>query len=517
MASRTVEVTIRRVVGSGVLALLLTLSLGTLAMVALRAEGYGGLRAGDWAAVRFTVWQALLSAGISVICAVPIARALARRSFPGRSMLVTLLGAPFILPVIVGVLGLIAVFGRSGWINDGLTLLGLPNVSIYGAGGVILAHVFFNLPLATRLILQGWLSVPPGQFRLAASLGADGFALHRLIEWPMLKRSLPGAFLLIFLLCLTSFTVALAVGGGPRATTIELAVYQAFRFDFDIGKAATLGLIQIAICVCVAALAFLVPLPRVQGGSDVGVVPTWSRPSPLDWAWIGLGAAFLLVPLGAIVLSGLPGLWGLPSSIWSALWTSVWVAVLSALLCAAMALGLALMVARSADGVRKLAEGIGVLGLATSPLVIGTGLFLMIFPFARPMDFALVVTLTVNAVMSLPFALRVLAPAVAQVYSDHDRLRQSIGMPQGTWARYVVLPAVRRPLGFAMGLAAALSMGDLGVITLFADPAVETLPLALYRLMGAYRMDDAAGAALILVGFSLLLFWMFDRGGRGRA
>ncbi|MEO0357409.1 MAG: thiamine/thiamine pyrophosphate ABC transporter permease ThiP, partial [Pseudomonadota bacterium] len=364
---------------------------------------------------------------------------------------------------------------------------------------------------------QGWLSIPPTQFRLVASLGASHIGLQRLIEWPMLKRTLPGAFLLIFLLCLTSFTVALAVGGGPKATTIELAVYQAFRFDFNIGKAATLGLIQIGICIAAAALTFLVPLPRVDGGSTVGVVQTWSTPSPLDWVWIGLGAAFLLVPLGAVIIAGVPGLWALPSAIWPALWTSLWVAVASTFLCAGMAMGLALMVARSADGVRKLAEGIGVLGLATSPLVIATGLFLMIFPFARPMDWALVVTLAVNAVMSLPFALRVLAPAVAQTYADHDRLRHSVGMPQGTWMMRVVLPAVRRPLGFAMGLAAALSMGDLGVITLFADPSIETLPLAMYRLMGAYRMGDAAGAALVLVSASLVLFYAFDRGGRGHA
>jgi len=81
----------------------------------------------------------------------------------------------------------------------------------------------------------------------------------------------------------------------------------------------------------------------------------------------------------------------------------------------------------------------------------------------------------------------------------------------------IILPRIRRPLGFAAGLAAALSMGDLGVIALFAGEAEETLPLAMYRLMGAYRMDAAAGAALLLLAISLLLFWMCDQGGRAHA
>lgn len=73
------------------------LTLGTLVAVAWRAEGgAGGFGPADWAAIRFTLWQAALSAALSVALAVPVARALARRSFPpGRGgILITLLGAP---------------------------------------------------------------------------------------------------------------------------------------------------------------------------------------------------------------------------------------------------------------------------------------------------------------------------------------------------------------------------------------------------------------------------------------
>ena len=91
------------------------------------------------------------------------------------------------------------------------------------------------------------------------------------------------------------------------------------------------------------------------------------------------------------------------------------------------------------------------------------------------------------------------------------------GVGRGIWLARVVGPRLRRPIGVSAGLAAALSMGDLGVIALFADPDLQTLPLMLYRLMGAYRMDQAAATAVVLVVQSLFLFWMFDRGGRGHA
>ena len=90
------------------------LVIGPVTAVILRAEAFSGFTPADWQALRFTLLQATLSAALSVAFAIPLARALARRSFPGRGALVALLGAPFILPVIVAVLGLIAVFGQSG-------------------------------------------------------------------------------------------------------------------------------------------------------------------------------------------------------------------------------------------------------------------------------------------------------------------------------------------------------------------------------------------------------------------
>ena len=162
-------------------------------------------------------------------------------------------------------------------------------------------------------------------------------------------------------------------------------------------------------------------------------------------------------------------------------------------------------------------EAAGMLPLATSALVTGTGLFLILRPLASPAALALPVTVAVNAVMALPFALRSLTPPARDLEAGYGRLAQSLGLTGLARLRLLTLPRLRRPLGFAAGLTAALSMGDLGVIALFADSDRATLPLELYRLMGAYRMEDAAGAAVLLLALSLAAFWLLDRGGRADA
>lgn len=506
-----------RVAGWLSLTLILFLTFGTLAAVMREAGGLSALQPGDVAAIRFTLLQALASALLSCLLAIPVARALARRRFMGRGMLVTLLGAPFLLPVIVAVLGLIAVFGRAGVVNRGLEALGLPPVTIYGPQGVILAHVFFNLPLASRLLLQGWQAIPAERFRLAASLGFTSRDIGRHLERPMLRERLPGAFLAVFLVCLTSFAVALTLGGGPRATTVELAIYQAFGFDFDLGRAALLALVQFAVSASAALVAAWVTAPTALAGGGLDrPAERWDASgafrTTLDACVIGAAALFLLLPLALLILQGAPGVTTLPAAVYAAAGRSLVVALLSAGLTLVLALSLALMAARGRAG--RIMEAAGVLPLASSSLVMGTGLFILINPLADPSGVALPVTAVVNAVMALPFAFRILLPAVREEAVRFGRLADSLGMTGLTRLRLVTLPRLRGPLGFAAGLAAALSMGDLGVVALFARADEATLPLQIYRLMGAYRMEDAAGAALLLLILSFALFWIIDRAGR---
>ncbi len=495
--------------------LLLALLAAPLVAVAMRASGFM-LSASDVAAVRFSLLQAALSSVFSTILAIPVARALARQRFVGRGVLITLMGAPFLLPAIVAVLGLLAVFGRSGLLNDLGAMLGLPRPSIYGLHGVVLAHVFLNMPLAVRMILQGWQAIPAERFRLAQALGFGPAEMARHLERPMLRAVLPGAALVIFAICLTSFAVVLTLGGGPRATTVELAIYQAVRFDFDLGRAASLALVQFAICALAAGLAWRLARPAGFGaGLDrhFGQLPTsgWRKHS--DAAVIGLAALFLLVPLGAVIWRGLLGLGEMPASVWGAAARSVLVASVSTMITVPAALMMAVAVAGRARGM-ALIETAAILPLATSGLVLGTGLFLIVQPFAQPVALALPVTIVVNVALSLPYLYRLLLPEARALVADYGRLADSLGLTGLSRWRWLILPRLARPLGFGAGIAAALSMGDLGVIALFADERSTTLPLMIRQLMGSYQMGAAAGAALVLVALSFAMFWVCDRGGR---
>ncbi len=122
--------------------------------------------------VRFSFWQAFLSALLSVVPAIFLARALYRRRFPGRLALLRLCAMTLILPVLVAVFGILSVYGRQGWLASLCQSLGLEwTFSPYGLQGILLAHVFFNLPMASRLLLQALDRFPANNVSLPPSLG----------------------------------------------------------------------------------------------------------------------------------------------------------------------------------------------------------------------------------------------------------------------------------------------------------------------------------------------------------
>ena len=436
----------------------------------------------------FTLVQAGLSTGLSLALALPVARALARRAFFGRGVVIRLLALPLALPAIVAVLGIVGAFG--GVFN------------LYGLTGILLAHVFFNFPLATRMILSRLASIPPESFRLGTQLGFRDRDIWTRIEWPQIRAALPGIAVLVFLLCAASFTVVLTLGGGPAATTLEVAIYQSLRFDFDPPRAVSLALVQLGLCAGLALLAHRFGGEVQSWVSLRKASPRQAGPSRLvDALVIAVGLGLLLPPIVAVVMSGAAHM-EFGGDVARATLTSLAIGIASACitlpLCWALAHG----------GAPKLSALAIVAGLIMPPAVLATGWFLLFNSYNLPAP-ALVIAMSV--LMALPFTYNTLAPAIASAAQQHDRLCLGLGISGFTRFRLIDLPALRKPLGLGLVLAVIVSLGDLTAITFFGSQDFVTLPALIYRQMGSYRIEGAAGTALILALFTFALMTLAER------
>ena len=481
----------------------------------------------------FSFYQALLSTGIALVTAIPLSLALSRRArFPGRRLLITLFSLSLIIPTVVAVFGIVAVYGRTGWLVQVLDLTGIESrIELYGLTGILLAHVFYNMPLATRVFLQSLESVPDSTWRLSAQLGLRLRDRFLFIEWPAIRHQFLGVALLVFSLCFASFAIVMTLGGGPASTTIEVAIYQAIRFDFDISLAVSLALIQISICIALMVLLATRPNQSTVQLTAVGQSQRYQREGricrSIDIAVIALAFLFIIMPLLALFLAGInPALIKvlLHANTLKAAINTMIVALASGVLSVLLAYCLLLTarqlhVRMGRSGVGRALEMSGLAILVVPPVVLGTGLFILLRPYADVFSLALLLVVLVNALMGLPFVLRVLSTPMMENARNHDTLCASLAIDGFNRLRLIDWPTLRKPLGLSLALASTLSAGDFTVIALFGSERVQTLPLLLYQRMGTYRMQDAAGTALLLLVVCLTLFWVLDRvvGGRDAA
>lgn len=474
-------------------------------------------------ATMFTLWQAGLSTLLSIVPAIALARALHRHPhFAGRALLLRLFALPLALPPLIAALGILALLGRGGVAAPALGwLTGERWPGIYGLEGILIAHVFFNLPLAARFFLEALNAVPADQWRNARQLGFSPLAMFRLVEWPAMRAALPGAALTVFLLCATSFTLVLVLGGGPQATTLEVAVYQALRFDFDPARASVLALMQLAIAAAVAMLVMRLGISFEAGGA-AAASGSGERASRMETsanaALITLAALFVAAPVLAVLWRGMGADLidlALEDVVRRAALTSMMIAIASASLSMVVA---SVLLSAGRGGFASRIASLSALSLAVSPVVLGAGWFLAVRLAADPFAAAPFAIVLANALMALPFILRMLAPAWTASRQRHDRLAASLGLNGFGRFRIVEGRALARTLFAAFALAALLSLGDLGVIALFGSDAVQTLPGLLHARLGSYRTDDAAGLAFLLTIGCLALLWAAERlqGGSSR-
>src|SRR5205823_10062507 len=121
----------------------------------------------------------------------PAAYLLARRRFPGRGVVLTLIELPLVLPPAVAGIGLLAAFGRAGLLGDELDVLGLQIPFTQTA--VVLAVAFVESPFYVRGAVAAFEAVDSSLLDAARTLGASPARVFARIALPLAAGGLGAA------------------------------------------------------------------------------------------------------------------------------------------------------------------------------------------------------------------------------------------------------------------------------------------------------------------------------------
>jgi molybdate transport system permease protein len=195
----------------------------------------------------------LIAQALILAFGTPAAYLLATRRFIGRSVLITLVELPLVLPPAVAGLGLLAAFGRTGLLHTSFP---------FTQTAVVLAVAFVASPLYVRAALAAFEAVDANIVAASRTLGAGPVRTFFRVVAPLARGGLVAGGALAFARGLGEFGATIMFAGSLRGVTqtLPLAVYAEFDVNFDVALAVS----ALLVLVSAALLITLKWLPSIS-------------------------------------------------------------------------------------------------------------------------------------------------------------------------------------------------------------------------------------------------------------
>src|SRR5215208_2616100 len=201
----------------------------------------------------FTVAAAGAATLLMLVPGIAIAWLLARRRFPGKAIVETLVSLPLVMPPVATGLLLLWLFGRRGPLGRLLESLGIEVV--FTPKAVVIAMAVMGLPLLVRTARTGFEQVTLRYEQIAETLGAGPWRVFSTVTLPLASRNILAGALLGFSRALGEFGATIVVAGSipGRTRTLAVGIYSFAETGQD-RQAAVLLVISVSIAF-VAVLA----------------------------------------------------------------------------------------------------------------------------------------------------------------------------------------------------------------------------------------------------------------------
>jgi iron(III) transport system permease protein len=479
-------------------------------------------RPGEWRALWASIWISVASVALAAVIGVPLAFLFEWLEFPGRKVLGSLIALPAVLPPFVGVIAFLFLYGESGFVARAVQrLFGLERAPwrLQGAGAILLVHAYSMYVYFYLFTRAGLAKLDASMLEAAHALGAGPWRTLGRVTLPLLRPSLAGAALLVFMTALGSFSAPYVFGGGFRVMTTQIV---ATKLNGEL----PLAMVETVALALVAVLG-LVLLRRTEGDDILtalgkGTAPRRRpirRPSvrtlatAAGWALavllllphVTLGLVSL-VPYSSWTTEALPPvlslvnyqrLFGEPERL-RPLTNSLWMAAASTLGALALALAAGALVGKRRPGrFRGPIEGLVALPWALPGTVFAIAL-LTTFSVYSPVTLRWVLAGTV-ALLPLAYLVRnlpVTGRAVLAGYRQLDPVLEeaAASLGAGYWAtfRRVTLPLLKPALAAGGSLAFVTALGDF--VTSVVLYTYDNRPISI-EIMSSLRLSELGVAA----------------------
>lgn len=201
------------------------------------------METGEWHLVWFTVWVSFLSTLLIFPFGLAVSWLLARRQWPGKSLLETAISLPLVMPPVATGLILLKLLGRHGPLG-GFLHNHFDFDIVFTWRAVLVALCVMSFPLFVLFARVAFEEVNPRLEQIARTLGAGNLRVFFTVTLPLASRGIVGGMLLAFARALGEFGATIMVAGNipGRTSTLSLAIFQSVQLGHDSTAFRLLGI-----------------------------------------------------------------------------------------------------------------------------------------------------------------------------------------------------------------------------------------------------------------------------------
>ena len=204
------------------------------------------------AAIRLTLLVTAIAVPLNLVFGVAAAWAIAKFTFPGKRLLVTLIDAPFTVSPVIAGMSIVLLLGAHGWLGPWLTSHGIRIV--FAWPGIVLATVFVTVPFVARELIPLMEEHGTEAEEAAVVLGARGWQVFRRITLPNIRWALLYGVMLCSARAMGEFGAVSVVSGHIRGLTNTMPLhveilYNEYQFAASFAVASLLALLALVTLV----------------------------------------------------------------------------------------------------------------------------------------------------------------------------------------------------------------------------------------------------------------------------
>ena len=191
-------------------------------------------------AIRLTVTIASIAVPANMVFGLAASWAITKFSFPGRSLLITLIDLPFSVSPVVSGLIYALVFGMQGYLGPWLRAHDIH--ILFAVPGIVLATIFVTFPFIARELIPLMQAQGRQEEEAAVVLGASGWQTFRYVTFPNIRWGVLYGVLLCNARAMGEFGAVSVVSGHIRGMTNTVPLHiEVLYNDYNIPAAFTVA------------------------------------------------------------------------------------------------------------------------------------------------------------------------------------------------------------------------------------------------------------------------------------